>query len=159
MGADPWGYLVDYDEDINAVLQNLRQQEFLAGRYFPAMEDFPLNSSRYENFPPDADPPSPGAQHPSIEAAIEDAAEDGTKSILDMHTVSNNRLCGTVSPLEQMELIHVFGTTKPSLYDFEEDAAVCDRLTDFLDRGQGVYVIFYENDKPNKILFQGYSYD
>ena len=36
MGADPWWYYVKYQEDIEDALQDLRQREFIAGRYYPA---------------------------------------------------------------------------------------------------------------------------
>ncbi len=46
MGANPRSYLIDYQPDINAALQILRQQEFRAGRYFPTVDyaSFPLYS-------------------------------------------------------------------------------------------------------------------
>jgi hypothetical protein len=32
-------------------------------------------------------------------------------------------------------------------------------LFDELERGQGVYIIVYEDEKPSEIFFAGYSYD
>jgi hypothetical protein len=28
-----------------------------------------------------------------------------------------------------------------------------------LERGQGIYVVLYRDDRPDEILFAGYSYD
>jgi hypothetical protein len=47
MGGHPWFYFVDYEPDVNAALQKLRQQEFRAGRYNPAIgfPEFPIGHS------------------------------------------------------------------------------------------------------------------
>ena len=39
MGSQPWMYVVPYQEDLQAALDALKQREFRAGRYFPAIED------------------------------------------------------------------------------------------------------------------------
>src|ERR1700727_2101680 len=70
MGGHSYYYFIEYQPDIEAALQDLRQREFEAGRYNPA-QPFP-------RFPIRADSPAPGAKHESIYEAIEDAAEDGT---------------------------------------------------------------------------------
>jgi hypothetical protein len=155
MGATPWWYVVDYIPDINYVLQNLRQQEFQAGRYYPAIS--------YEFFPitPEYTNPFPGAQHDSIEDAITDADADGTQSILDIREVSNDRSPGTTSPLESLELLHVFGTEFPNIDDIGDidEENFPDEIFDFIDRGESVYVLLYKDSVPKKILFVGYSYD
>lgn len=151
MGATPWSYLVDYRSDINAVLQALRQREFEAGRYFPAIDyaEFPLRSGHL----------GPGAQHASIEDAIEAADADGTQTILDIREVSEERLPGTVSPLEPLELLNVFGTEMPTIDMVEDADEVPGEIFDFIGRGQSAYVVLYEDDQPAKLLFVGYSYD
>jgi hypothetical protein len=150
MGANPWWYIVDYEADINSALQALRERVFRAGRYFPAIDyiDFPLTSAS----------PVPGAQHSSIEAAIEAADTEGTQSILDIQIVSETRSRGAVAPLETMELLNVFGTETPASDSVNEEE-VPDELFDFIDRGQAVYVVLFENSLPSKLLFVGYSYD
>ena len=65
MGAEPYFYFVEYNPDINAALQELREREFEAGRYNPVMR------SLYSLFPIGPDSPAPGAQHDSIEEARE----------------------------------------------------------------------------------------
>ncbi len=53
------------------------------------------------------------------------------------------------------ELMEFFGTTKPTRAHIEEN----DEFLDDIDRGQGIYIIAYENDQPSEIYFAGYSYD
>jgi hypothetical protein len=151
MGATPWSYLFDYQSDINAALQALRQREFEAGRYFPAIDyaEFPLRSGHLGS----------GAQHASIEAAIEDADADGTQTILDIREISEERLPGRASPLEPLELLNVFGTEMPTIDMVEDADEVPGEIFDFIGRGQSVYVVLYEDDQPAKLLFVGYSYD
>ena len=56
MGADPYFYYVDYEEDKNNALQKLRQREFEAGRYAPVMYQWDIP------YPLDdlSDAPTPG---------------------------------------------------------------------------------------------------
>ena len=147
MGGHPWFYYVDYEPDINAALQKLRQREFLAGRYNPAIP--------FPEFPVDENSPVIGAQHSSIEEALEDADADGTRSILDMMKVSDTRDYFAVAPLSEEKLRELFGTDKPT-YEMIEDS---EELYEVLERGQGVYIIAYKDAQPSKILFAGYSFD
>ena len=151
MGAKPWSYLVDYQPDINSALQALRQREFEAGRYSPAIgyAEFPLSSGHT----------GPGAQHGSIEAAVEDADASGTQTILDIQEISEERLSGTASPLESLELLNVFGTEMPTVDMVEDEDEVPDEIFDLIGRGQSVYVVLYKDGQPEKLLFVGYSYD
>jgi hypothetical protein len=147
MGGHPWFYYVDYEPDIEAALQKLRRREFSAGRYNPAI-DFP-------EFPVDEDSPAIGAQHGSIEEALEDADADGTRSILDMLNVSDTTDYSVVAPLSSEQLLQLFGTDKPT-YEMLEDS---EDLYEVLERGKGAYVIAYKDAQPSKILFAGYSFD
>jgi hypothetical protein len=147
MGGHPWFYFADYEPDINAALQKLREREFKAGRYNPVM-DFP-------DFPVTTQSPAPGAAHDSIEAAFEDADADGTRSILDMMTISPTPDYNAVTPLPEEALMNLFGTDKPTREMIEET----DELFDELERGQGVYIIAYKDDRPSEIFFAGYSFD
>jgi hypothetical protein len=81
MGAEPYFYFVKYQPDVNQALQELREREFRAGRYNPVMP--------FLQFPVGPGAPAPGAQHDSIAEAMEDAAEDGTRSILDIESVAD----------------------------------------------------------------------
>lgn len=146
MGASPWFYFVDYQADINKALQELRQREFKAGRYNPAewFPNFPVNPNH-----------APGCKHASIEEAMEDGDADGTRSILDIERISESPDYGVASPISKDDLQKFFGTDKPTRKMIESNHD----LFDDLERGQGVYCLVYENDKPSQIFFAGYSYD
>jgi len=147
MGAEPYFYFVKYQPDLDAALQELRQREFQDGRYNPVVEflEFPLGPHS----------PSPGAQHASIEEALEDADADGTRSILDLDHFSDEPEFGAVTPLTDSLLEEFFGTTQPTRQmitqnmDFFED----------LERGHGLSIIVYKDGKPDEIFFAGYSFD
>jgi hypothetical protein len=147
MGAEPWFYFVPYQSDINRALQDLRRREFEAGRYNPVIWMPP--------FPVDSNSPAPGARHASIEEAMEAADADGTRSILDMERISETPDDGAVVALPNEELIALFGTDKPTREMIEDN----DDLFEILERGQGVYVIAYQDDEPSQIYFAGYSFD
>ena len=146
MGGHPWWYLVPYEKDVASSLEALRQREFKAGRYNPA-EPFP-------KFPVDLSH-APGCKHSSIDEAREDSDADGTRSILDVSGLSEEPDYDAVAALEDEELMEFFGTTKPTAEDVEDS----DDLFEQIERGQGIYVIVYENDQPAQIFFAGYSYD
>ena len=111
--------------------------------------DFPV-------FPLTADSPAPGAQHDSIEEAIEEADADGTRSILDMERVAEEADYGAVAPMPREVLQDLFGTEQPT----REMVEGSEELYDALERGQGVYVVVYdEGGRPSEIFFAGYSYD
>jgi hypothetical protein len=146
MGGHPWWYLVPYEKDVANSLEALRQREFKAGRYNPA-EDFP-------RFPVDL-AHAPGCKHSSIEDAREDSDADGTRSILDVSRVAAKPDFDAVAPVDEDELMEFFGTTRPTAEDMEN----CDELFEQIERGQGIYVVVYDNDEPTQIFFAGYSYD
>jgi hypothetical protein len=147
MGAEPYFYFVKYQPDLAAALRELREREFKAGRYNPAMEDL--------SFPIDVNAPSPGAQHTSIEEAFEDADADGTRSILDLDHISDEPDFGAVTPLDASYLEELYGTPQPSRAMIEHDMEFFEEV----ERGQGISIIVYKDGKPDEILFAGYSYD
>ncbi len=147
MGASPYWYVVKHRPDINAALQELRQREFRAGRYNPVIP--------FPDFPVGPNSPSPGAQHASIEEAMEDSDADGTRSILDLMAVAEEPDLSVVAPLDEAVLEDLYGTTQPS-------RAMVEGNMDFLedvDRGQGIYIVLYKDGKPDEIFFAGYSFD
>jgi hypothetical protein len=147
MGAHPYYYFVEYQPDIEAALQDLRQREFEAGRYNPA-QPFP-------EFPIRPDSPAPGAKHDFIYEAMEDAGEDGTRSILDIETVSDWPDFGVASPLSEEDLERYFGTKQPT-------KEMVSRKLNFLgavERGHCVYIIVFAAGQPGGIFFGGYSFD
>jgi len=147
MGAHPYYYFVEFQPDIEAALQDLRQHEFEAGRYNPA-QPFP-------RFPIRPDSPAPGAKHEFIYEAIEDAAEEGTRSILDIETVSDWPELGVASPLSEDDLDRYFGTRQPT-------KEMVSRKLDFLasiERGHCIYITVFESGQPSELCFAGYSFD
>lgn len=148
MGADLYWYFVNYEDDFNAALQKLREREFKAGRYNPVIP--------FPKFPIDEDSPSPGAQHKSIEDALEASMEDGgTRSILDLQNVGFTDDFCLARVLEPEELLEFFSTDKPT----QEMVETCDKLFETIDRGKGICVPIYQNDVPIKLFFTGYSFD
>lgn len=148
MGGHPWFYFVEYEPDVSAALQKLRRREFDAGRYNPAV-DFP-------EFPVTADSPAPGAQHDSIEEALEDSDADGTRSILDMERIADEPDFNAVTRMPRETLLELFGTDRPTREMIDES----DELFELMDeRGQGIYIIVYDGERPSEIFFAGYSFD
>jgi len=147
MGGEPYWYFVKYKPDLDSVLQELRDREFLAGRYNPA--------TPFLNFPIDPSKPGPGAQHESIEEALEDSDADGTRSILDIQAIGEEPNFCVAAPLEDAELQALYGTTQPTHKMLEENM---DFLED-VDRGHCVYALAYKNGQPDEVLFTGYSFD
>lgn len=177
MGAHPYWYYTPYQSDLTAALQTLREQEFLAGRYYPVQS---------LNFPITAQSPSPGAKHPSIEAAIEASDVDGTRSILDIFRISDtpyplsgdeldlellaeeniDALYNAAFPLSSAELLTLFGTEQPThsliesvIVDDTTDSETAEEFWDSIDRGSARYILVYENSQPSEIFFVGYSFD
>src|SRR5690242_17750857 len=144
MGAHPYYYFVEHQPDAEAALQDLRQREFEAGRYNP-VQPFP-------HFPIRSDSPAPGAEHESIAEAIADAAEDGTRSILDIETVSEWPDFGVASPVSDEDLQRYFGTNQPT-------KEMVSRKLEFLasvERGHCVYITVFEAGQPSELFFGGY---
>jgi hypothetical protein len=148
MGAHLWFYFVPYEPDINRALQALRKREFIAGRYHPAImfPQFPVS---------EVDPRPSSAAYASIEEALEASQEDGTRSILDMERIGEERDYGVVSPVPGERLTELFGTPQPTREMIEQNI---DFFED-LERGKGIYIIVFKGVKPAEIFFAGYSYD
>ncbi|MGA7324936.1 MAG: hypothetical protein WBX25_10745 [Rhodomicrobium sp.] len=147
LGGHPYWYFVPYQDDIQEALNALRQREFRAGRYNPAMW--------FPNFPVDLNAPSPGAQHPSIEDALADADADGTRSILDLNSAGVSPGYGVAAALPAHLLRQYFGTEYPTRAMVESNQ----EFFEDIERGQGLYIIVYEGNQPNEIFFAGYSFD
>jgi hypothetical protein len=147
MGSSPYWYYVPYEENRNDALMKLRDREFIAGRYNPVV--------MFPKFPVTEKSISPGKKHGSIEMAMEDAGEDGTRSILDLAEVSENDDFCTARILSTEELTTLFGTDKPAKEMIEKNTA----LFEGIERGKGVCITVYEKDKPKELFFMGYSFD
>lgn len=147
MGAEPYWYVVDYQEDIEAALQALRKREFEAGRYYPAtmLPEYPIGPNS----------PSPGAQHSSYEEAMEASEAEGTHSILDLMSTGPEPDFCTAGPLPEEALARLFGTTQPTREMVE---GKWELFNDY-DRGHGVYIVLYTDSVPSEIFFGGLSFD
>jgi hypothetical protein len=159
MGTQAWFYVVPYEDDLQAALDRLREREFRARRYFPASWDLKFSlDTRAMDQPASTNPATNAnvALHGSIDAAREAAAEDGTKSILDVDRVGDQQDWGVASPMEESTLEACFGTATPGP-DRLRDGFGC--LLDTLDRGEARYLIVYEQQAPTAVAFLGISYD
>jgi hypothetical protein len=147
MGAHPYWYFVKYQPDVQKALDELREAEFQAGRYHPV--------TPFPDFPVRPGTPRPGARHRSIEEAIEDAAEDGTRSILDIQAIADSPDFFVVAPLARDDLESLYRTPHPSREMIEENMAFLENV----ERGHGVYIIVYKDGLPDELFFGGYSFD
>ncbi len=145
MGGNPYHYVVPLHGDLQGTLDWLRAREFRAGRYHPVLM-FPLDD-------PSA---TPGAQHASIGAACDAAAENGTRSILDIARIGDEEDYGVASPVDVEDVETYCGTARPSR---EAALARLSKLMAYIDRGQARYLILYDDGEPTEVLFMGYSYD
>jgi hypothetical protein len=143
MGAVPYSYIVEYQPDVDAALQELREREFRAGRYNPVVP-----------FPFQAGSSAPGARHRTIREALRAAGADGTRSILDLGRIAEEPELGAVARLPDEVLLQLYGTTRPTRAKVEQGAH-----SEYMERGQGIYIIIYRDGQPDEILFAGYSYD
>lgn len=147
MGAHPYYYSVKYQPNVEAALEELRQREFEAGRYNPV--------EPFLEFPVHAGSPAPGAQHSSIDEAREAAAEDGTRSILDVGGVAEDPDFCVAAPLSNNALVRCFGTAQPTA----EIVLGNLRFMDSIERGHCVYFTIFQNGRPHELFFAGYSFD
>ncbi|MGR8934102.1 MAG: hypothetical protein ACU837_06885 [Gammaproteobacteria bacterium] len=132
MGAEPYYYKVDYEEDLQHALDSLRRRVFEQGEYHGA-----------ENHPATPD------------AALQQASASGTRSILDILKISDEPDYCCAAPFSDEEMELYFETDRPSVELFESD----DFFWEDIPRGQARYLIGYENGKPAAIYFMGYSFD
>ena len=152
MGAEFWSYHVPYQEDVGAALEALREQEFLAGRFWQPSEVTPGFFARI--FGGSSKPVKPKLPK-SIREALKLSDATGTRSILDMERISEKPDYGAISRIPPDELKELMGTEKPTREMVED----CEELYERLQRGQGIYLITYKDGKPEAIYFAGYSYD
>ena len=132
MGAEPYSYEVEYEEELENLFRKLQQSVFES-------KDFRCN----------VDNPS------SIQEVLMNADESGTASILDIFGLSDSHQIGHLSPLTEEEKSEYFGTLKPSLGQVKNS----NKFWDSIGRVEARYVIIYEGDKPVNIFVAGYSAD
>ncbi|WP_339734746.1 hypothetical protein [uncultured Gimesia sp.] len=94
----------------------------------------------------------------TIDELLEQCAEAGTHSILDIEGVSPAPELGAATPLSESQLQTLFGTTEPTktmIQTAEQDG----RLHALCDRWQAVYLTVYEDGQPVEYVFAGVSGD
>jgi hypothetical protein len=150
MGAEFWSYFVPYQEDIQAALEGLREQEFQAGRFWQPSETSPGFFGRIFGRPPSKPKPAK-----TIRQAVKIADATGTRSILDIERISDTPEFSAVSPVPANELQDLFSTKQPTREMVEQSVELLDRI----DRGQGIYIVTFREGRPDGIYFAGYSCD
>jgi len=154
MGAHPYWYVVPY-EDPKIALRKLRQREFKAGRYYPAVEQ--------PKFPVTDKSPAPGAQHKSIKEALIDSDAEGTASILDISKISPKPKFLCASPFDKAKLKEVLGHDTPAREEIlDPKGRLIPRIPSLYEgvaRGEAIYMPFFKNRKPVELFFFGYSVD
>ena len=180
MGATTWNYFVRYEANTEAALQCLREKvfrdgEYESGRVTPdqvraAYEQLIAQSSNpavarqqieqvMEQLRPLMPPEPPKAK--TIEELLEQRAESGTHSILDIQRVSQEPDFAAVSPLPPEELVKLFGADKPTRKTVEDKLGDYDLVEHPMvsERWQGIYFVVYRDGKPDELYFMGTSGD
>jgi hypothetical protein len=148
MGGHPYWYFVPYNKDPQAALDDLREREFKAGRYNPVLPFIDFEEPAFSA-------QKPGPKHRTIKKAVEASAEEGTRSILDITSISPTSEYCAATPVAGEVLRNLYDTDKPT---HEMLVAKMDFLHE-IERGKCVYLTVYKDKKPSELLFAGYSYD
>jgi hypothetical protein len=184
MGATGWLYFVPYQQDINTVLQKLKDDVFKQGQYEQPFNldqnevESQLNflSSVYQSLPDEirkhtnqflelgqasAKQQRPQQTPKNIQQLLEQCGTEGTHSILDIEKVSSTPVSGAVAPLSNQQLIHIFGTEQPTHDMVEKWSTRIDSLNaePLYERWEGIYIIVYKDSVPDEIYFEGCSGD
>jgi len=147
MGGQPYWYFVPYQDNLSAALAALREREFRAGRYSPVIRYIEFDEPAFSG-------QNPGSRHGTIEKAVDDAGDSGTRSILDIARIGSQPDYGVAAPLGPGRILELYGSDKPSHRQVEKL-----EFLDDIERGQCAYVIVYDGGTPSEICFAGYSYD
>jgi hypothetical protein len=101
--------------------------------------------------------PAPGGTPPrSIAELLEQAAECGTHSILDIERTAARSKSGAASPLAMATIRQVFGTAEPTREQVEQHWL---DLAEPLRRWQARYLVVYRDGVPHEFAFIGCSGD
>lgn len=150
MGGHAYWYWVPYRKDVQSALDDLRAREHEAGRYNPVIRFLKFSEPAFSK-------QNPGKEHDTIEEAIDASAEDGTRSILDIASIGDESDYGVAGPLSDDNLLELFGTTKPTRAQIEDDRSA---LSELVDRGKAIFIVTYDaKGIASELFFYGYSYD
>ncbi|HVU31936.1 MAG TPA: hypothetical protein VHE61_00780 [Opitutaceae bacterium] len=182
MGASTWNYFVPYDGAPERALRQLREDVFRNEKYGDGIPSAGSMRTTLEELiaeRPDAAEARdrleamikkiealraqmPEMPKPStIEELLEQRAENGTHSILDIQGISPTPDFGAVSPLPREDLVALFGSDQPT-HEAVEAMLGDERLMEhplIAERWQGVYFTVYRDDQPAELCFIGTSGD
>jgi hypothetical protein len=150
MGGEPWKIHSPWQVDMAMVLAETRERVFRDKLYDPvpgrAFETLDALDSFFT-----AEPSLDEIDHWTGEGA------DGTRSILDIRAVATEIAPGVTAPLDDEELVALFGSSRPTAAELtaERESALYHQLT----RGDSLYVVLYAHGKPVEVVFYGYSWD
>lgn len=180
MGATTWNYFARHQADIEGALQSLREKVFKDGSYESGVVTPDQVRAAYEQLlAKTSDPasarqqieqimqqlqplmPSASPKPKTIEELLEQRAESGTHSILDIQHVSDVPEFGAVSLMPGEEMMKLFGTNKPTRKMVEDKLGDYDLVEHPLvsERWQGIYFVVYCDDRPEELFFMGTSGD
>ncbi|GIF96665.1 hypothetical protein [Catellatospora citrea] len=183
MGASSWTSRVPYQQDIEAALELARQDAYDRGDYYRvtpntqaqtmseeqyvAWELAELRRSLAEAFgddAPDADDTMARDSWRAAQVAVTgpDSLLDaqiysGAHSVIDMTGVAPAPEPGMVAPVPDDVLEEVFGTCRPTADAIA--GALAGRSLENFGRWHGAYVVAYDGEHPESIVFFGSSGD
>ncbi|SNY55149.1 hypothetical protein [Paractinoplanes atraurantiacus] len=147
MGASGWDYYTDYQPDLNAALNALRDRVFAEGDYWWAVPgEFGKSAADFPDRPRTTD-----------ELWNEEAVREcGTHSILDVDRVVDGAhgRTGTIVPVTAEEALATTGTEKPT----RAHTGKLDKLVGPRWSGR-VAVLHDDNGTPSELYFFGISGD
>lgn len=160
MGASPYYYFVEFNDDVEEALHDLQQRVFEVGDYFPA-RDYEevigdhrprvVKDGGYEPTPAGADGPA----HDTIDEARAAAGPTGTQSILDVRGFGEGT--GYVAKLDERRVEKLADTTTPTKSEARD---LAHSMMDELPRGEVRCTAVYDEDgNPGQLFFFGYTWD
>jgi hypothetical protein len=179
MGASGWHYFVPYQSEMDKALQELREEVFNKGEYGEEYFDSVATSEiengemakKFPHIPVELIEtykkelqaiqkiyPSPNKRRKpkTIAALLKQSGEEGTHSIIDIQGVSETPDFGKVTPLPSAYLTQFFGMENPTREMIEQKI---NEIQALCERWQGFYLIVFQDNTPQQILFVGVSGD
>ncbi len=160
MGGCWWDYFVPYESDVEHALQSLREEVFRTGRYQHMTYEFSAAAIASEPELADEESVTPPG---SIEELLEQEAESGTNSILDITHISAKPEFASLCPMPVEQIRQIFGTEKPTRAMVEAKRSASYDLMDensLINEGwMGAYFTVYKDESPHELYFVGSSGD
>jgi hypothetical protein len=101
-------------------------------------------------------PPRRGGPPRTIDELLEQAAESGTHSVLDIERVARRPGFGVAAPLSPAAVCRAFGSAEPT---HEQVEAGWDSIAERVGRWQARYLVVYRDGEPDEYVFIGCSGD